>query len=80
MDQRLLTFLTLCKTMNYRVTAEQLHMTQPAVTKQIQSLEKELDIKLFKYEKTGLKDHRTLIFWRTLQYPLDLIMKTCCII
>ena len=39
MDQKLLTFLTLCRTMNYRLAAEALHLTQPAVTKQIQSLE-----------------------------------------
>ncbi|CDZ74668.1 LysR family transcriptional regulator [Peptoniphilus sp. ING2-D1G] len=55
MDQRLITFLTLCKTMNYRVTAQKLHLTQPAVTKQIQSLERELDTKLFTYEKNKLK-------------------------
>ena len=36
MDQRLETFLTVCATMNYRKAAEQLHLTQPAVTKQIQ--------------------------------------------
>lgn len=39
MDQRLETFLTVCATMNYRKAAEQLHLTQPAVTKQIQALE-----------------------------------------
>ena len=38
MDQRLETFLTVCSTMNYRRTAERLHLTQPAVTKQIQAL------------------------------------------
>ena len=39
MDQRLETFLTVCATMNYRKAAEQMHLTQPAVTKQIQALE-----------------------------------------
>ena len=39
MDQRLETFLTVCTTMNYRKAAERLHLTQPAVTKQIQALE-----------------------------------------
>ena len=39
MDQRLETFLTVCSTMNYRRAAERLHLTQPAVTKQIQALE-----------------------------------------
>ena len=30
MDQKLLTFLTLCRTMNYRRAADALHLTQPA--------------------------------------------------
>lgn len=35
MDRRLETFLAVCQTMNYRRAAEALHLTQPAVTKQI---------------------------------------------
>ena len=35
MDPKLETFLTLCRTMNYRRAAERLNLTQPAVTKQI---------------------------------------------
>ena len=50
MDSKLQTFLTLCQTMNYRIAAEQLHLSQPAVTKQIQSLEQLLQIKLFCYD------------------------------
>lgn len=50
MDPKLQTFLTLCQTMNYRIAAEQLHLSQPAVTKQIQSLEQLLQIKLFCYD------------------------------
>ena len=50
MDTKLLTFLTLCRTMNYRRAAEQLHLTQPAVTKQIQSLEAQYGVKLFSYD------------------------------
>ena len=50
MDLKLQTFLTLCQTMNYRVAAERLHLSQPAVTKQIQSLEQMLQIKLFCYD------------------------------
>ena len=50
MDSKLQTFLTLCQTMNYRIAAEQLHLSQPAVTKQIQSLEQMLQIKLFCYD------------------------------
>ena len=43
MDRRLETFLAVCQTMNYRRAAEALHLTQPAVTKQIQSLEPRFD-------------------------------------
>lgn len=50
MDTKLQTFLTLCQTMNYRLAAEHLHLSQPAVTKQIQSLEQSLQTKLFYYD------------------------------
>ena len=50
MDQRLETFLTVCATMNYRKAAEQLHLTQPAVTKQIQTLEALYGVRLFTYD------------------------------
>ena len=50
MDQKLHTFLMLCQTMNYRLAAERLHLSQPAVTKQIQSLEQHLQTKLFYYD------------------------------
>ena len=50
MDSKLHTFLTLCQTMNYRLAAERLHLSQPAVTKQIQSLEQSLQTKLFTYD------------------------------
>lgn len=49
MEAKLKTFLTLCQTMNYRAAAERLHLTQPAVTRQIQALEAEYDCKLFLY-------------------------------
>ena len=57
MDSKLRTFLTLCQTMNYRVAAERLHLSQPAVTKQIQSLEQALQTKLFSYDGHTL--HKT---------------------
>ena len=57
MDAKLRTFLTLCQTMNYRVAAERLHLSQPAVTKQIQSLEQSLQTKLFHYDGHAL--HKT---------------------
>lgn len=57
MDSKLQTFLTLCQTMNYRLAAERLHLSQPAVTKQIQSLEQTLKTKLFVYDGHTL--HKT---------------------
>lgn len=57
MDSRLETFLILCETMNYRKAAEILHLSQPAVTKQIQSLEAEFDVQFFTYD--GRKLSRT---------------------
>lgn len=57
MDTKLHTFLALCQTMNYRQAAQQLHLSQPAVTKQIQSLEQRLQTKLFYYDGHNL--HKT---------------------
>ena len=57
MDAKLHTFLTLCQTMNYRLAAERLHLSQPAVTKQIQALEQSLQTKLFYYDGHTL--HKT---------------------
>lgn len=39
--------MTVCATMNYRKAAEQLHLTQPAVTKQIQALEALYGVRLY---------------------------------
>ena len=50
MDAKLNTFLTVCHTMNYRKAADILHLTQPAVTKQIQALEQAFHTKLFHYD------------------------------
>ena len=55
MDQRLETFLTVCTTMNYRKAAERLHLTQPAVTKQIQALEALYGVRLFTYDSRKLR-------------------------
>lgn len=54
MDARYETFLTLYKLMNYRKTAEAMHLTQPAVTRQIQSLEAEFGTRLFLYDRHKL--------------------------
>lgn len=55
LDFRLETFLSVCDTMNYRKTAELLHITQPAVTQHIQHLEQSYNCKLFQYENRRLK-------------------------
>ena len=54
-DYRIKTFLKLCETMNYRKTAEQLNMTQPAVTQHIHFLENEYKCKLFIYDRHTLQ-------------------------
>ena len=55
LDFRLETFLSVCDTMNYRRSAELLHITQPAVTQHIQHLEQLYGCKLFLYENRVLK-------------------------
>ncbi len=54
LDYRMETFITLCKTMNYRRTAEMLNITQPAVTQHIKYLEDYYGCKLFSYDKRKL--------------------------
>jgi len=53
-DNRIETFLVLCREMNYRKTAEQLNMTQPAVTQHIHYLEELYGCKLFSYDRKTL--------------------------
>lgn len=55
LDYRIDTFLTLCECMNYRQTAELLHISQPAVTQQIHYLERMYARKLFTYENHKLQ-------------------------
>lgn len=50
LDYRIKTFLALSETMNYRKAAEELHITQPAVTRHIQSLERDYGCKLTTYD------------------------------
>ena len=54
LDYRIDTFLTLCEQMNYRKTADLLHISQPAVTQQIHHLETRYGQKLFEYENRRL--------------------------
>ena len=75
MDSKLHTFLALCQTMNYRLAAERLHLSQPAVTKQIQALEQLLQTKLFYYDGHSLhKTEKCLLLERyaiTRQYQFE---------
>lgn len=75
MDTKLHTFLTLCQTMNYRLAAGRLHLSQPAVTKQIQALEQSLQTKLFYYDGHILhKTEKCLLLERyaiTQQYQFE---------
>lgn len=45
---QLICFLTVAETLNFARAAERLHVTQPAVTQQIHSLEAELNLQLFR--------------------------------
>ncbi len=53
-DNRIYTFLELCTSMNYHRTAENLNMTQPAVTQHIKHLENLYNAKLFNYSNKKL--------------------------
>ncbi|KRL03585.1 transcriptional regulator [Liquorilactobacillus capillatus DSM 19910] len=50
-----MTFLVLTQTRSYTKTAEQLYVSQPAVTQQIQRLEEKLGLKLVYYHRPKLK-------------------------
>jgi hypothetical protein len=54
LDFRIATFLTVCRTMNFTKAAEELGLTQPAVTQHIHHLEQHYGISLFRYEKKAL--------------------------
>ena len=45
LDFRVETFLTVCRTMNFTRAAEELHITQPAVSHHIHTLEEEYGAK-----------------------------------
>lgn len=58
MDHKLETFLAVCKTMHYGRAAEILNLSQPAVSKHIQSLEAEYGVSLFEYSARRLRKTR----------------------
>lgn len=78
LDYRIITFLKLCETMNYHITGEELHMSQPSVTNHIQSLEKEYNCKLFLYNNKKLfttKEALILKNYATAAYYNDLELR-----
>lgn len=58
MEQKLETFLTLCRTMHYGRAAELLNLSQPAVSKHIQALEAQYGVPLFTYSGRRLEKTR----------------------
>lgn len=63
-DFRIETFLSVCNCMNFTKAAEQLHITQPAVSQHIRCLEQLYETKLFSYEgkKLYLTDAGKLLY------------------
>ena len=49
LDYRVFTFMKVCETLNFTQAAKELHITQPAVTKHIQTLENDYQTKLFTF-------------------------------
>ncbi|MCA5964907.1 LysR family transcriptional regulator [Blautia sp. RD014234] len=67
-------YMAVAENLNFARAAEQLHITQPAVTHQIDSLETELDVKLFK--RTTRTVELTSPGWVFLGYARDILAKT----
>ena len=84
LDMRIRTFLTVCETMHYTRAAEQLCITQPAVTQHIRYLEEFYGCKLFRYQGRVLsltKEGEKLREWaRSLSYNSQKIQEalSCC--
>lgn len=64
LDNRTLTFLTVCHEMNYTRAAEKLHITQPAVSQHIQYIEEYYGVKLFQFhgKQMQLTDEGKLLY------------------
>ena len=54
LDFRIMTFLEVCRTMNYTKAAENLNLTQPAVSQHIHWLEQQYRVKVFSYINKNL--------------------------
>ena len=80
MDSKLLTFLALCNTRHYHHAAEQLHITQPAVTQHIKSLEAMYHCQLFTRQGRDLiltpAGERLLQFAQESQYREKELLET----
>lgn len=63
LDFRINTFLSVCRHMSYTKAAEELHITQPAVSQHIHCLEMDYQTKLFRYagKKLSLTDAGSLL-------------------
>ena len=57
LDNKIITFLRVCDTMNYTRAAEELHITQPAVSHHIHCLEEEYGVRLFEFKNKKIKEH-----------------------
>lgn len=67
-------FLTVAETLNFARAAQQLNVTQPAVTQQIHSLEEELNVKLFHRTTRNVELTRSgLIFMSDAKSVLDIL-------
>ena len=55
LDFRIETFLAVCQTMNFTRAAEQLHITQPAVSQHIRALEEQYGTRLFQHRGKQLR-------------------------
>lgn len=77
-DTRIYTFLELCKQMNYRKTAEALHITQPGVSQHIRYLENLYGCTLFDYtNKTLTKTSKCIELERSARSILSLNDSLC---
>ena len=67
-------FLTVAETLNFAKAAQQLHVTQPAVTQQIHALEEELSFRLFhRTTRTVTLTHEGLLFLADAKNVLDIL-------
>lgn len=70
-------FLTVANTLSFAAAAKQLHVTQPAITQQIHSLETELNVQLFKRTTRSVEiTQEGLIFYGDAKAMMDIYERT----